>query len=155
MTNETRWFLRLLVSCERWFACIYHYVIRVCFYTARSLGFISHLVWYLGLVPLLIYAYSYHNRFWITLLGFPPNQSSSYESTPVAPSWLYWSSYIQQLEKNKSASGIIVLLKTPTKYRQFFPTFFVKTSDFQLVFNFEQTEQLPYLEKIVRWLIYW
>ena len=37
-----------------------------------------------------------------------------------------------------SASGI-VLLKTPTKYREFFPTLFVKTTDFQLVFNFEQT----------------
>ena len=38
-----------------------------------------------------------------------------------------------------SASGIIVLLKTPTKYREFFPTLFVKTIDFQFVFNFEQT----------------
>ena len=38
-----------------------------------------------------------------------------------------------------SASGITVLLKTPTKYREFFPTFFVKTTDFQLVFNFERT----------------
>ena len=38
-----------------------------------------------------------------------------------------------------SANGIIVLLKTPTKYREFFPTLFVKTTDFQLVFNFEQT----------------
>ena len=38
-----------------------------------------------------------------------------------------------------STSGIIVLLKTPTKYREFFPTVFVKTTDFQLVFNFEQT----------------
>ena len=38
-----------------------------------------------------------------------------------------------------STSGIIVLLKTPTKYREFFPTLFVKTTDFQLVFNFEQT----------------
>ena len=37
-----------------------------------------------------------------------------------------------------SASKIIVLLKTPTKYREFFPTLFAKT-DFQLVFNFEQT----------------
>ena len=37
------------------------------------------------------------------------------------------------------AIGIIVLLKMPTKYREFFPTLFVKTSDFQLVFNFEQT----------------
>ena len=34
-------------------------------------------------------------------------------------------------------SGIIVLLKTPTKYWEFFPTILVKTTDFQLVFNFE------------------
>ena len=38
-----------------------------------------------------------------------------------------------------SASGIIVLLTTPTKYREFFRNLFVKTTDFQLVFNFEQT----------------
>ena len=38
-----------------------------------------------------------------------------------------------------SASGIMLLLKTPTKYREFLPTLFVKRSDFQLVFNFEQT----------------
>ena len=38
-----------------------------------------------------------------------------------------------------SASGIIVLLKTPAKYREFFPTLLVKTTDFQLVLNFEQT----------------
>ena len=31
-----------------------------------------------------------------------------------------------------SASGIIVLLKTPTKDRKFFPTLFVNTTDFQL-----------------------
>ena len=38
-----------------------------------------------------------------------------------------------------SASGIIVLLKTPTKYRESgFPTLFIKTTDFQFVFNFEQ-----------------
>ena len=37
-----------------------------------------------------------------------------------------------------SANGIIVLLKTPTKYREFFPTLFVKTIDFQFVSNFEQ-----------------
>ena len=36
------------------------------------------------------------------------------------------------------ASGIIVLLNMSTKYREFFPTLFVKTTDFQLVFNFEQ-----------------
>ena len=38
-----------------------------------------------------------------------------------------------------SASGMIVLLKTATKYREFFQTLFVKITDFQLVFNFEQT----------------
>ena len=37
-----------------------------------------------------------------------------------------------------SVSGIIVLLKTPTKYQEFFPTLFVKTADFQLVLNFVQ-----------------
>ena len=34
-----------------------------------------------------------------------------------------------------SASGIIVLLKTPTKYREFFPTLFVKTTDFQYSYH--------------------
>ena len=38
-----------------------------------------------------------------------------------------------------TSSGIIVLSKTPAKYREIFPTLFVKTTDFQLVFNFEQT----------------
>ena len=38
-----------------------------------------------------------------------------------------------------SPSGIIVLLKTPRKYREFYPTLFVKATIFQLVFNFEQT----------------
>ena len=38
-----------------------------------------------------------------------------------------------------SASDVIVLLKTPAKYREFFPPLFIKTTDFQLVFNFEQT----------------
>ena len=35
-----------------------------------------------------------------------------------------------------SASGINVLLKTPPKYGEFIPTLYVKTNDFQLVFNF-------------------
>ena len=30
-------------------------------------------------------------------------------------------------------------MKTPTKYREFSPTLFGKRTDFQLVFNFEQT----------------
>ena len=38
-----------------------------------------------------------------------------------------------------SASGIIVLLKTSSKYREIFPTLFLKTNYFQLAFNFEQT----------------
>ena len=38
-----------------------------------------------------------------------------------------------------SASGIIVLSKTPTNYREFFPNLFVKTTGFQFVFIFEQT----------------
>ena len=38
-----------------------------------------------------------------------------------------------------STSGITVLLKTPRKLRELLPTLFVKTNDFQLVFNFEQT----------------
>ena len=41
-----------------------------------------------------------------------------------------------------SASGIIVLLKTPTKYQEFILALFIKTTDFQLVFNFEQTHTL-------------
>ena len=32
----------------------------------------------------------------------------------------------------------MVLLKTITKYREFFLTLFAKTTDFHLVFNFEQ-----------------
>ena len=36
-------------------------------------------------------------------------------------------------------SGITVLLKTPTKFRELFPTLFAITNDFQLVFKFEQT----------------
>ena len=33
---------------------------------------------------------------------------------------------------------VFFLLKMPTKYREFFPTLFQKTTDFQLVFDFEQ-----------------
>ena len=39
----------------------------------------------------------------------------------------------------RRAIGIIVLLKMLPKYREFFPTLFVKTTDFKLVFNFGQT----------------
>ena len=49
-----------------------------------------------------------------------------------------------------SASAIIVQLKTPTKYREFFPTLFVKTTDFQLVFNFEQTRTVAIFEEHIK-----
>ena len=56
-----------------------------------------------------------------------------------------------------SASGIIVLLKTPTKYREFFPTLFVKTTDFQLVFNFEQTHTVTIFGEhgIMAYILLW
>ena len=41
-----------------------------------------------------------------------------------------------------SASGIIVVSKTRTKYGEFFATLFVKTTGFQLVSNFEQTRTI-------------
>ena len=37
-----------------------------------------------------------------------------------------------------SVSGIIVLIKMPTKYREFFSTLLAKSTDFKLVFNFDQ-----------------
>ena len=40
---------------------------------------------------------------------------------------------------NKREWNNYVLLKRSTKYREFFLTLFVKTTDFQLVFSFEQT----------------
>ena len=40
-----------------------------------------------------------------------------------------------------------MLLKTPTKNREFVPTLFVKTNDFQLVFNFEQTRTVTILRE--------
>ena len=46
----------------------------------------------------------------------------------------------------KSVSRIIVLLKTPTKYREFFPTLFVKSTDFQLFFNIKQTGTVTIFE---------
>ena len=42
---------------------------------------------------------------------------------------------------------MIALLKTPTKYREFFPTLFVKTNDYQFVFNFEQTRTVTIFEE--------
>ena len=37
---------------------------------------------------------------------------------------------------------IIVLLQPPIKYLEFFPTLFVETTNFQLVFNFEQMRRV-------------
>ena len=48
-----------------------------------------------------------------------------------------------------SATGIIVLPKPPPIYPEFFPTLFVKTTVFQLVFNLSRPVQLPYLESMV------
>ena len=50
---------------------------------------------------------------------------------------------------NHLISEIIVLLKTPAKYREFFPTLFVKTTDFQLVFKFEQTRTVTLISSLV------
>ena len=61
-----------------------------------------------------------------------------------------WVGYNHLISRPGSANGVIVLLKTPTKFREFFRALFVKTTDFQLVFNFEQTlTLLPYLESMV------
>ena len=46
----------------------------------------------------------------------------------------------------KSVSGIIVLLKMPTKYQEIFPTLFIISTDFQLFFNFEQTRTVTIFE---------
>ena len=35
----------------------------------------------------------------------------------------------------------------PTKYREFFPTLFVKTTDFRLAFDFEQTRTVTIFRK--------
>ena len=39
-----------------------------------------------------------------------------------------------------------VFLRTPTKYREFVPTLFVKRTNFPLVFNFEQTRTVTIFE---------
>jgi len=49
---------------------------------------------------------------------------------------------------------IIVLLKTPTKYGEFFPTLFVERTFFSLFLVLSRCIQLPYLEGMVLWLIY-
>ena len=45
-----------------------------------------------------------------------------------------------------SASGVIVLLKAPTKYREFFPALFIKQLIFSLFLILSRLIQLPYLE---------
>ena len=45
--------------------------------------------------------------------------------------------------------GIIVLLKTHTKYQEFLPTLLTKATDFQLVFNFEQMRAVTMLGSMV------
>ena len=51
----------------------------------------------------------------------------------------YFSTLAEKFRTSTRLSGIIVFLKMPKKDGEFFPTLFVKTTDFQLVFNFEQT----------------
>ena len=51
---------------------------------------------------------------------------------------------------NHLISEINVLIKTPAKYREFFPTLFVKTTDFQLVFNFEQTRTVTLIGSLAK-----
>ena len=62
-------------------------------------------------------------------------------------SWLL-SSHIQQAQ---------VLLKTPTKYRKFFLPLFVKTNNFKLVVNFEQTHTVTILGEhgIMAYILLW
>ena len=59
----------------------------------------------------------------------------------------YFSTLTEKFRISARLSGKIVLLKTPTKYGEFFPTLFVKTTDFQLVFNFEQTRTVTIFEE--------
>ena len=48
-----------------------------------------------------------------------------------------------------TACGIIVLLKTPTKYREFSRLYFLKQSPFSLFLILRRRVQLPYLESMV------
>ena len=47
----------------------------------------------------------------------------------------------------------MVILKTSTKYRKFFPNLVIKTTDFRLVLNFEQTRTFTIFGEhgIIRW----
>ena len=46
---------------------------------------------------------------------------------------------IFNIQYSSTSVRTVLLLKVPTKHREFFPTLFVKTTVFQLVFNFEWT----------------
>ena len=46
-----------------------------------------------------------------------------------------------------SASGIIILLKTPKKISRILPDFICKPTDFYLVFNFEQMRTVTIFEE--------
>ena len=59
-------------------------------------------------------------------------------------------SWLKSSAHPTSASGIIVLSKTPQNVENSFPTLLVKTTDFQLVFNLSRRVKLPYLGSIVR-----
>ena len=58
----------------------------------------------------------------------------------LQPTWCYAPHWLSTISYPMHTGGIIiVLLKMPTKYEEFFQTSFVKTTNFHLVFNFEQT----------------
>ena len=82
-----------------------------------------------------------YSNFWNRLLN------NFYLSAPSI-----WVAIIVSYPTN--ACEIIVLLTTPTKYREFFPTLFEKTTDFQLIFKLSRRVQLPRLKTMVQRLIY-
>ena len=59
-------------------------------------------------------------------------------------SWFFRVISVNAFSHPTSASGIIVLLKTLTKYWEVFPTLFVKQSIFSLFLNFEQKRTYSY-----------
>ena len=73
----------------------------------------------------------------IPVFNNPKSKCKSYSTFIVPRVWFGFELAII-ISYPTSASEIIVLLKMPIKYQEFFPTLFVKTTDFQLVFNVEQ-----------------
>ena len=61
--------------------------------------------------------------------------------------------YNHLISNKREWNNCFIKLKTPTRYRQFFPTLFVNKkknkNDFQLVFNYEQTRTVTILESII------